>query len=57
MVDVEPNLNDYKVILGWYSMLFAMEQNKPTAEDLKTFRKFLTMKEAEEELQSDDSIN
>lgn len=57
MVDVEPNLNDYKVILGWYSMLFAMEQNKPTTEDLKTFRKFLTMKEAEEELQSDDSIN
>ena len=48
MVDVEPNLQDYKVILGWYARLLGKDKKrKPTEEDQKVYRKFLTMQEAE----------
>tara|TARA_R110000824_G_scaffold232769_2_gene420911 strand:- start:270 stop:443 length:174 start_codon:yes stop_codon:yes gene_type:complete len=50
MVDVEPNLNDYKIILGWYARLFAVNgRKKPNKDDERVYRKFLTMQEAEED--------
>ena len=47
MVYVEPNIHDYKTILGWYAMLFGKNGRKPNSEDERVYRKFLTMQEAE----------
>jgi hypothetical protein len=48
MTEVELDLKDLKRILGWHTLAFAkgISEEKP---DEKTYRKILTLKEAEED--------